>query len=630
MTEQSPTGPARERDELALPTNRGRPRVLEPAIDPHSARGMALWKARVRSGRKPLCVSLWSGAGGLDLGLEQAGYDVAVAVDHDEWSCQTHAYNSRALVACRDLSDPEDVSRYLGSLELPQVALVAGGFPCQPYSRAGHSIIRHLVRQERREAVDERAFAWQSFVSAVEALRPDRALVENVPDIARYSEGRLLRDIVTSLENLGYEVDVRVLSARAHGVPQYRERLFIQAAKEGPIAWPEPEDGSESATTVRHAIGDLPEVEAGSSEDPTAYNPAGGLEAPPWAKDGEEGSHAGFVFDHVARAVREDDLAAYRQLQEGGTYLDVPEELRRYDDQHFTDKYKRLEWDKPSRTVTAHMARDGYWYIHPDQHRTLTIREAARLQTFPDSYLFAGHPSNRYKQIGNAVPPLLARAVGSAMLRPNEHLVSRVPEAAALLAEAAASAGRAKTPWEIILEEVVLGGRAGPSRVNELAAALPTPESAARADGPAGGHARQAEQLARAVREEFAGDVPGDPDELARLPGMTAAAARLVAALAAGGAPPATAATRRLAERVSGVRREGSLSGVVNVALARLSTFGDDPATNQYLVELARQTCRNADPACDRCPLRPACDYGAGVPAGDQLMLAEPAAAATA
>lgn len=575
-------------------------------------------------------MSLWSGAGGLDLGLEQAGYDVAVAVDHDEWSCQTHAYNSRALVACRDLSDPEEVSRYLGSLELPQVALVAGGFPCQPYSRAGHSIIRHLVRQERREAVDERAFAWQSFVSAVETLRPDRALVENVPDIARHSEGRLLRDIVAALENLGYEVDVRVLSARAHGVPQYRERLFIQAAKEGPIAWPEPEDDSEPTTTVRHAIGDLPEVEAGSSEDPVAYHRGGEREAPVWARGGQDGPHAGFVFDHVARAVRDDDLAAYRQLQEGGTYLDVPEELRRYDDQHFTDKYKRLEWDKPSRTVTAHMARDGYWYIHPDQHRTLTIREAARLQTFPDSYLFAGHRSNRYKQIGNAVPPLLARAVGSAMLRPRDHLISRVPEAAALLGEAAASTGHTKTPWEILLEEVVLGGRAGPSRVYELAATIPTPEAAARVDSQAGGHAQRAERLARAIREVHAGDVPEDPDELARLPGLTAAAARLVAALATGGAPPATAATRRLAERVSGVRREGSLSGVVNVALARLSSFGDDPATNQYLVELARQTCRNVDPACDRCPLRQSCAYGLGVPTGDQLMLAEPVAAATA
>ena len=164
------------------------------------------------------------------------------------------------------------------------------------------------------------------------------------------------------------------------------------------------------------AIADLPKIEAGRQVDPIPYVPAPGTRAPEWARDGCDGPSAELLYDHVSRDVREDDLQAFRALEPGGTYLDVPKELRRYDDENFTDKYKRLEWDRPSRTITAHIARDGYWYIHPDQHRTLSIREAARVQTFPDWYVFAGFPSNRFVQIGNAVPPRLGYAIGRTLL----------------------------------------------------------------------------------------------------------------------------------------------------------------------------------------------------------------------
>jgi DNA (cytosine-5)-methyltransferase 1 len=124
----------------------------------------------------------------------------------------------------------------------------------------------------------------------------------------------------------------------------------------------------------------------------------------------------GMLFDHVTRAVRKDDLIAFRLMNDKTTYDQLPEELRRYDATSFLDKYNRLAWDEPSRTIAAHIAKDGYWYIHPDQHRTLSIREAARVQSFPDWFRFAGHKSNALNQIGEAVPPLVAEAIGKKML----------------------------------------------------------------------------------------------------------------------------------------------------------------------------------------------------------------------
>ena len=125
-------------------------------------------------------------------------------------------------------------------------------------------------------------------------------------------------------------------------------------------------------------------------------------------------------------------MEAYQLLGEGQTYADLPERLQRYRSDIFTDKYKRLAWDELSRTITAHLAKDGYWYIHPSQHRTLSVREAAD-PDFPDRFRFAGQPSHRYRQIGNAVPPMMAEALGGARSgpistrRPSPHHPERDP-----------------------------------------------------------------------------------------------------------------------------------------------------------------------------------------------------------
>ena len=183
------------------------------------------------------------------------------------------------------------------------------------------------------------------------------------------------------------------------------------------MRWPEP---SSELVTLRDAIGDLPPVPGGQRAERLPYRAAArrraSLPAPDAARPAARSSGL-WIHDHMTRAVRRDDWEAYTGLLPGQTYADIPEHLQRYRTDIFTDKYKRLSWHELSRTITAHIAKDGYWYIHPEQHRTLSIREAARLQTFPDWFRFAGQPSHRYAQIGNAVPPLVAEAVGRALLR---------------------------------------------------------------------------------------------------------------------------------------------------------------------------------------------------------------------
>ena len=578
---------------------------------------MLRWRARIEHGKRPLCVSLWSGAGGLDLGLERAGYDIAVAADSDDWACQTHGYNSTALVHCRDLSDPEQTRSWLRGLELPPVALIAAGFPCQPYSRAGHSRIRQLVSNRKRARLDPRGLAWLSFVAAIEEVRPARVLAENVPDLVRFNEGRQLRDIVKAIENAGYEVDVRILPARVYGVPQYRERLFIQAVRDGgPIAWPEPP--TEVDDSLLGAIGDLPPIDAGHQDDAIPYEPRS--EPPSWAREGVAEAYSHLIFDHIVRDVREDDLEAFEQLPPGGTYLDVPPELRRYDDSQFTDKYKRLEWDSPSRTITAHIARDGYWYIHPSQHRSLSVREAARVQTFPDWFRFAGFPSNRLVQIGNAVPPLVGRALGVAMLAPSNAgaIRSLVPSAARLLQETAHEYWQTRGDWEILVREVVFNGRAGDDRLEAFLEGLPDANRAAGLRNATGPHEKRAKDLARRLAGA-GGKLPDSPEAVQHITGAAAGVVQVVMAASRAGQPPRCAPTFRVAERVSGVTRDGSLNGVSHAVLARLADFGDDAAANQLLLDLGRSLCLQEDPLCNECPLRAACTFASGGGIEDQV-----------
>jgi DNA (cytosine-5)-methyltransferase 1 len=401
----------------AVPSHRGNALRLPPpdsSPDPGDLSAVRRWAADTS---RPRAVDLFCGAGGLSLGLHDAGFSVLVGADADPWAVETHTANLGGLGYVGDLADPAELLDHLDGWGIEHVELVAGGVPCQPFSRAGYSKLRELIRSGDRHAQDPRASLWRSFMRVVERLAPDAVLVENVPDLPSWDDGAVLSGFLESLAELGYEVDARILDCYRYGVPQHRSRLILAAFRSGRnMVWPEP---TEEIVTLRDAIGDLPPVPGGQRSEQLPYRPrpGGGSPFQRRMRLGLEPELRPWIHDHITRSVREDDWEAYTGLKPGQTYADMPAHLQRYRTDIFTDKYKRLSWHELSRTITAHIAKDGYWYIHPEQHRTLSVREAARLQTFPDWFRFAGQPSHRFSQIGNAVPPILGEAVGRAVIR---------------------------------------------------------------------------------------------------------------------------------------------------------------------------------------------------------------------
>ena len=591
----------------------------------HAERESLAWKQWALGLKEPRAVDLFCGGGGLSLGLEQAGYRVILAVDHDPWAVETHAHNFGGLALRRDLGDPETIEALSGLLKGVSVDLIAGGPPCQPFSRAGRSKIRSLVNRGQRDAIDQRTGLWSPFIRLVEIVRPTAVLMENVPDMALGDDLATVRLIVARLEAAGYDAVAALLDAWRYSVPQHRQRLILVARRDGlPFSWP-----SESGRmTLRDAIGDLPRLGDTSGEPEMRYG--GSRNA--FQRNARRGMRHSAVWDHVTRPVREDDRRAFRLLRPGMRYADLPEELRRYRDDIFDDKYNRLSWSDLSRSITAHIAKDGYWYIHPSEARTLTVREAARIQTFPDRFRFAGARSHAFEQIGNAVPPALATAVARRILKgahsrsgPRERSserVSRIRER--LLAWAAEDAiqhpwRHPGDPWSVFVG-VVLDPRASNSTaqgVQQFLQVYPTPRRVSRA---------RVAQMASALDDRHG----------AALDGLRSAACLLHRKDSWGNQKWVAAAKLGLAEetfvRIVGLGEDGLLTNISPLRVAaRLSGhLGDQqnrlshgrmvigaivgsgehvPALNAALNALGATVCTASDPACGSCPLVEDCSY---------------------
>jgi len=200
------------------------------------------WSAWAAEQTRPLAVDLFAGGGGLSLGLEDAGFRVALAADYDRWAVQTHAANFRGLAEQLDLSDPTIEQRLVDLLKQADVALIAGGPPCQPFSRAGRSGIRALVEEGRRAAYDDRRDLWRVWLRIVLAVRPRAVMLENVPDMALGDDLTVVRLIVNALQEAGYQTHLDIVEAPEYGVPQHRQRLILVALRDQqrPFAWPAP------------------------------------------------------------------------------------------------------------------------------------------------------------------------------------------------------------------------------------------------------------------------------------------------------------------------------------------------------------------------------------------------------
>lgn len=611
----------------AVPVRRGPRLKLAPHVDAPDPTDLASVRRWVRSARRPTAIDLFSGAGGLSLGLQDAGFSVLAGADSDPFATETYLANLGGLCYLGDLSDPEDFLDHLGAWGIKTIDLLAGGVPCQPFSRAGRSKIRSLVQANVRSETDARVDLWHSFVRVAEVLRPRAILLENVPDLAEWDHGAILIGFCESLRTLGYETDARVLNAYEHGVPQYRSRLFIVGQKQGAtFQWPKPNSARPS---LREAIGDLPAVEPGQRLERISYT---GPRTPLQRRLRNRVSAAdrGWIHDHITRDVRPDDAKAFALLAQGGTYVDLPQELRRYRSDIFTDKYKRLEWDNLCRTITAHIAKDAYWYIHPEQDRTLSIREAARVQTFPDRFRFAGEPSHRYRQIGNAVPPLLAHAVGLALLgivrqRQSTHRAKTDAFRSNLLRwhrrnirDYPWRAGA--RPWTVLLAETCFQ-RSSPEVVAATYARLvklgSTPRQLIRNSDPLRQMMAAQElelrfenvvRIAKAVLRDHGGMLPSTTEILLQLPGVDDYVAGAVECFGYGRQTILMDAnTERVASRVVG--RNGSTPlWQKRLYLHKLAgTSGPDRAFNHGIIDFAATVCRASAPKCPTCPVSAHC-----------------------
>jgi DNA (cytosine-5)-methyltransferase 1 len=578
---------------------------------------------------RPTAIDLFAGGGGLSLGLHQAGFDVVVGADSDAWAMETHAANLPGLTWTGDLTDPGEFLQSLGVWGIERVDLVAGGVPCQPFSRAGRPRIANLVERGERGAHDARAELWESFVSVVRALQPRAVLVENVPDLPRWNDGAVLIGFYESLRELGYTVEARILDGFRHGVPQHRQRLILVGFADGrrPV-WPEARD---EQVSLGEAVGDLPVVPRAQRAEELPYDrDSVGNDFQREMRAGLVGEAAEVVWEHITRDVRPDDMEAFALLGEGQTYIDLPEHLRRYRSDVFTDKYKRLAHDELCRSITAHIAKDGYWYIHPSQHRTLSIREAARVQTFPDDFRFAGTQTHRYRQIGNAVPVRLGRAVGESILETLEGPAGK--EAVheefrkSLLAWHGERPARcpwcaAADPWHVLIGELSL--RRAPEDLvsatyRRLVAAARSPRALAR-DPDAGEEALRAIGLRSAARsvvgiavelvERFDGEVPEDSMDLRSLPGVGDNLAEVVRCFGFGRRSVLVdTSTSRICTRVRG--RDARKRFQLRLDLYGLAgASGPDPAFNRALLDLGESICRPSAPLCEECPVSGSCAF---------------------
>lgn len=592
--------------------------------DPDDPESVNRWLSAVD---RPTAIDLFCGAGGLSLGLRDAGFAVLVGADSDAVAVETHTANIGGLGYSGDLSEPGAFIQQLHEWGIRRVDLVAGGVPCQPFSRAGRSKIRSLVRSGNRPEHDPRVDLWKSFSEVVKALRPRAVLLENVPDLAVWNDGAVLQSLRESLRDLGYVSDALIVDAHRYMVPQHRARLFLVGRRPGmTFRWPEPVEH----VTVRDAIGDLPPVPPAHRLEQIAYaHPTSALQRRLRRDVGAADS--GWINDHITRDVRADDAEAFAILRPGLPYAELPSHLQRYRADIFPDKYNRLRWDGLSRSITAHLAKDGYWYVHPEQNRTLSVREAARLQTFPDWFRFAGSPSARYRQIGNAVPPLLAEAIGAelaaAVARPPRRGRPRgsgPPFRQRLITWQTANARdypwrSGADPWRVLIAEICLRRTRADQVVpvfQTLSKIAPTPQAmltnsaqvieAMRSLGLRW-RADNMLAIAKELVATYEGRVPDNIHELMALPGVGDYVAQAVLVFGFGRKSVIVDTnTERIARRVH--RRPVQRRWQDRLDLHRLaSTEGPDAAFNYALLDLGALVCRARQPLCDVCPVRRQC-----------------------
>jgi len=372
---------------------------------------------------RPTAISLFAGAGGCSLGFGQAGYDVRFATDIDGDAVESYRRNFPGTPCeaadIRQLTADAVLQRI--GLKPGELDMLLGGPPCQGFSSAGV-----------KAGDDPRNSLLGHYVRLLEGIRPKWFVMENVEGLLTSDGGSPVRDTVAAFLEAGYSLNLEKVYAQGYGIPQRRKRVLIVGNRLGhDFSFPEPVtrfSGNifrKGEITFATAVGDLPSA-ATEAGEPLAFREPPRNELQAYLR-GDSAS----VTDHYAPALSEIQLERVRGLRPGQTMKDLPEHLqhesfqrrafRRVMDGTPVERrggapsgLKRLFADEPSLTITSAATRE---FVHPTDDRLLTLRECARLQTFPDWFEFAGSAASRIQQIGNAIPPMLARTVAEHIAR---------------------------------------------------------------------------------------------------------------------------------------------------------------------------------------------------------------------
>lgn len=410
-----------------------------------------LFADRRGGGNRATVLDLFAGAGGFSEGFIEAGCEMVAHIEMDKDACST--IKTRMIYhKLKELGQMKDYKDYLldkitieelvakHSLEKEynsviqakidsgnyqeliddikqklageSLDIIIGGPPCQAYSNIGRS------SDPNRMIGDERKYLYIHYVEFLKALKPKLFVFENVPGLLSSGKGLYLRKMRKLMKEAGYETDYTVLNAADFGVPQERKRVIL-------IGWAE-DSGIEKYPTfkkvdrsygVHDFLSDLPSIQAGEGVVTSKFKSKSQL----LRKLKIVNPDIDLALSHVSRPQTDRDLEIYREavmLKKNGVnlkYNDLPKRLKTHKNETgFLDRFKVVDGSKKSsHTVIAHISKDGHYYIHPDikQNRSLTVREAARIQTFPDDFKFEGSRTSQFKQIGNAVPPMLSRLI---------------------------------------------------------------------------------------------------------------------------------------------------------------------------------------------------------------------------
>lgn len=360
-------------------------------------------------------VDIFCGAGGLSTGFSKAGFNIVTGVDNNEHSIETFRSNHDCIPVQGDVTNSKIFSQIRDSIRengytLEDVDLVIGGPPCRGFS----------IANSRTDSGEHPLNDLPGrFLEIVADLDPEAVLIENVPRLLTIAEGDYKRAIYKKLDTLGYAVSHGILKAEEFGVPQKRRRVFFIAHKENEVPLPKPDDFEfeyDLPVTVAKAIGDLPELPTGGGGEMEMEYTANVSDISNYARQMRQGESKNVVMNHRTTQNEKTTYRRFKHISQGGNWRDIPEELMsNYSNRARTHDhiYQRLSEDEPAKTVANFRKQ---MIVHPTQNRLLSVREAARLQSFPDSYHFKGGSFNaRQQMVGDAVPVLLAFSIASAI-----------------------------------------------------------------------------------------------------------------------------------------------------------------------------------------------------------------------